>query len=103
MMRRHASLLLTFGLVLGLLAMGYGALFSMLDDIRDEYGVGEAALGAVIGIGFFAGFVSQILIAPFADRGHARLLVYGGIALNVAGLLSLPPPRRSCRCWPAAS
>ena len=82
-------MLLTFGLVLGLLAMGYGALFSMLDDIRDEYGVGESALGAVIGIGFLAGFVSQILIAPFADRGHARLLVYGGVALNVVGLLLL--------------
>ncbi len=82
-------MLLTFGLVLGLLAMGYGALFSMLDDIRDEYGVGESALGAVIGIGFLAGFVSQILIAPFADRGHARLLVYGGVAFNVVGLLLL--------------
>ena len=87
--RGHASRLLTFGLVLAILAMGYGALFSMLDDIRDEYGVGESALGAVIGIGFLAGFVSQILIAPFADRGHARLLVYGGVALNVAGLLLL--------------
>ena len=82
-------LLLTFGLVLALLAMGYGALFSMLDDIRDEYGIGESALGAVIGMGFLAGFVSQIVIAPFADRGYARLLVYGGVALNVVGLLLL--------------
>ena len=87
--RGHASLLMTFGLVLGLLAMGYGALFSMLDDIRDEYGIGESALGAVIGMGFLAGFVSQILIAPYADRGRARLLVYGGVAVNVAGLLLL--------------
>ena len=62
-----------------LLAMGYGALFSMLDDFRDEYGISESALGAVIGIGFFAGFVAQILIAPLADRGHARRLVLGGM------------------------
>ena len=52
--------------------MGYGALFSMLDDIRDEYGDRRDALGAVIGIGFFAGFLAQVLIAPLADRGHAR-------------------------------
>jgi MFS family permease len=88
-LKGHTMLLLTFGLVLALLAMGYGALFSMLDDIRDEYGIGESALGAVIGIGFLAGFVSQIVIAPLADRGHARLLVYGGVALNVVGLLLL--------------
>jgi len=85
--RARPTLLVTFGLVLALLAMGYGALFSMLDDIRDEYGIGESALGAVIGIGFFAGFLSQILIAPLADRGHARQLVLGGMVLGIAGLL----------------
>ncbi len=86
---RRGSVLVTFGLVLGLLAMGYGALFSMLDDIRDEYGVSEGALGAVIGIGFFAGFLAQVLIAPLADRGHARKLVLTGIAINIVGLVLL--------------
>jgi MFS family permease len=86
---RRGSVLVTFGLVLGLLAMGYGALFSMLDDIRDEYGVSEGALGAVIGIGFFAGFLAQVLIAPLADRGHARALVLTGIAVNIVGLVLL--------------
>jgi MFS family permease len=81
--------LVTFGLVLALLAMGYGALFSMLDDIRDTYGVSESALGAVIGMGFLAGFVAQVLIAPLADRGHARLLVLSGIVVNVVGLVML--------------
>jgi len=90
---RRGSVLVTFGLVLGLLAMGYGALFSMLDDIRDEYGISEGALGAVIGIGFFAGFLSQVLIAPLADRGHARALVLAGIAVNVSGLLLLAASR----------
>ena len=102
--RGHASVLLTFGLVLGLLAMGYGALFSMLDDIRDEYGVGESALGAVIGIGFLAGFVSQILIAPLRRPGHARLprLRRRSPSTSPACCCS-PRPRRSCRCSPAAS
>ncbi|MET0579545.1 MAG: MFS transporter [Ilumatobacteraceae bacterium] len=85
--RAPASLVLLFGLVLALLAMGYGALFSMLDDIRDEYGIAETALGAVIGVGFFAGFLAQVLLAPIADRGHARHLVLGGIVLDIVGLL----------------
>ena len=72
-----------------LLAMGYGALFSMLDDIRDEYGIAETALGGVIGIGFFAGFLAQVLLAPIADRGHARHLVLGGMVLDIVGLLMM--------------
>jgi MFS family permease len=91
--RTPGSLLVLFGLVLGLLAMGYGALFSMLDDIRDEYGIGETALGGVIAIGFFAGFLAQVLLAPIADRGHARHLVLGGIVLDIVGLLMMAAAR----------
>jgi MFS family permease len=68
---------------------GYGVLFTMLDDYRDEYGIGESLLGTIIGAGFFAGFLSQILIAPLADRGHARTLVLGGVALNTVGLVAM--------------
>jgi len=77
----------TFGPLTALLAAGYGVLFTMLDDFRDEYGIAEGALGVIIGVGFFAGFVAQVLIAPLADRGHARQLVFGGMILNVAGLV----------------
>jgi MFS family permease len=91
--RKRASVLVTFGLVLATMAMGYGALFSMLDDIRDTYGISSTQLGAVIGMGFFAGFLSQILIAPLADRGHARRLVLLGMGLNVAGLVMLAASR----------
>ncbi len=80
-------MLLTFGLLTGFLGAGYGVLFTMLDDFRAEYGIGEGALGAIIAIGFFSGFLAQILIAPYADRGHARHLVLGGMLMNVAGLL----------------
>jgi MFS family permease len=74
-------------LVGGVLAAGYGVLFTLLDEFRDEHGIGESALGAVIGIGFVAGFVAQVTIAPLADRGHARTLVIAGMLLNVVGLL----------------
>lgn len=86
---RQRPVLVTFGVLTASLAAGYGVLFTMLDDYRDEYGIGESSLGAIIGIGFFAGFVAQVLIAPVADRGHARRIVLGGMLLNVAGLVLL--------------
>jgi MFS family permease len=81
------SVLVSFGLLTACLAAGYGVLFTMLDDYRDTYGIGEGSLGLIIGIGFFAGFLAQMLIAPYADRGHARRLVLGGMFTSVAGLL----------------
>lgn len=75
------------GFVGALLASGYGVLFALLDEFRDEHGISESALGTVIGVGFFAGFLAQTLIAPIADRGHARHLVLLGIALNTVGLV----------------
>lgn len=84
---RQRSVVLTFGLLTACLAAGYGVLFTMLDDYRDTYGIGEGSLGAIIGIGFFSGFLAQIFIAPLADRGFARRLMLGGMFLNVAGLV----------------
>jgi MFS family permease len=80
-------LLVSCGAAGATMAAGYGVLFAMLDELRDDYGISESALGAVIGIGFFAGFAAQVAIAPLADQGHARRLVLTGIALNIAGLV----------------
>ena len=68
---------------------GYGVMFTMLNDFRAEYGISPTALGGVVAIGFLSSFVAQVLLAPQADRGHARLLVYIGIACNIAGLLGM--------------
>ncbi|MBV1894684.1 MAG: MFS transporter, partial [Ilumatobacteraceae bacterium] len=80
-------LFLAFGGLMASLAAGYGVLFTIVDDYRDEYGISETAIGVVIGIGFFAAFISQILIAPLADRGHARKVVLFGVGINIVGLL----------------
>ena len=79
----------TFGLLTGLFAAGYGVMFTVLDDFRDSYGISESALGLVVAMGFFASFLAQVLIAPFADRGYARRLVYIGMLFNVAGLVAM--------------
>ena len=64
-------------------------MFSVVADYRDNYGISESAIGWIIGIGFLAGFVSQMTIAPIGDRGHARTLVLAGVALNAVGLLMM--------------
>ena len=71
-------LLFAFGGLMACLAAGYGVLFTIVDDYRDEYGISETAIGVVIGIGFTAAFLSQLVIAPLADRGHARAMVLFG-------------------------
>jgi MFS family permease len=81
------TLFFAFGGLMASLAAGYGVLFTIVDDYRDDYGISETAIGAVIGIGFIAAFLSQVLIAPLADRGHARKVVLFGVGVNVAGLL----------------
>ena len=66
--------------------MGYGVLFTVVGDFRDEYGISETAIGFVIGVGFLAAFVAQVFIAPLGDRGHARRLVVVGALANMIGL-----------------
>lgn len=78
---------LTFGVMTALLASGYGVMFTVLDDFRDEYGIAEIWLGVIVGIGFLAGFASQVCIAPLADRGYARRLVVTGLSLSATGLV----------------
>lgn len=80
-------LLVAFGGLMASLAAGYGVLFTIVDDYRDEYGINETAIGVVIGIGFVAAFLAQVAIAPLADRGHARRVVLFGVGINVVGLL----------------
>ena len=71
----------------GVLAAGYGVMFTLLDDFRDEYGIQGAGIGLIIGIGFVTSFLSQLLLAPQADRGHSRALVRSGFLLSVVGMV----------------
>ncbi len=80
-------LVLSCGALTATFAAGYGAMFTVLDDFRDDYGISAGALGAVVAVGFFTSFLAQVLIAPLADRGHAKRLVVIGIVAEVIGLL----------------
>jgi MFS family permease len=60
-------------------------MFTMLDDYREEFGISEGALGLVIAIGFFTSFFAQLTIAPMADRGRSRQLIFLGLSLAIIG------------------
>lgn len=82
-------LVLVFSSLSAALAAGYGVLFTMGGDYRDEYGISETTFGLIIGIGFLLSFLAQITIGPLGDRGYARVMVFGGAFVNAAGLLMM--------------
>ncbi|MFM2077588.1 MAG: hypothetical protein RJA49_1478 [Actinomycetota bacterium] len=59
--------------------------FTLLSDLQDKYGFSDAGLGLIAGTGFLVGLVGQLLLAPFADRGHSKLLLLAGLGMAVAG------------------
>jgi MFS family permease len=73
-------------LVAATLSSGYGLMFALTAKLRDAYGLSSSMIGWIVGVGFFTSFAAQILVAPMADRGHARALLVGGIGANVAGI-----------------
>ncbi len=81
--------LLVFGVLTGTFSAGYGVMFTMLDDFRDEYGIANGMLGAIISIGFFSSFFAQVFLAPLADRGYARRLVFLGTSLMLVSLVAM--------------
>ena len=79
--------ILVFAALSATLSSGYGVLFTVVGDFRSEYDISEAMIGVIIGIGFFAGFLAQVFIAPIGDRGRARQVVAFGVLVNVVGLI----------------
>ena len=59
--------------------------FSLLSNLQDEYGFSDAGLGLIAGSGFLVGLVGQVLLAPFADRGHSKRLLMAGLGMAVLG------------------
>ena len=87
MPRDSTRLVLMLTITGGLLSIGYGVMFTVLDDFRDSYGISESGLGLVVAAGFFTSFLAQITLAPLADRGHARRLVVAGLVIDALGLV----------------
>jgi MFS family permease len=69
--------------------MSLGAVFTMLAEFRDQLGFSESSLGLMVAMGFFAAFVSQVGLARFADRGHAKAMIRLGLAALVVSLVAM--------------
>ena len=78
-------LLIALFVAIAVKSSAYGVMFTMLDDYREQFGISEGALGLVIAIGFFTSFFAQITIAPMADRGRSRQLIFIGLTLAIVG------------------
>lgn len=64
-----------------ILSLGYGSVFALLAEVRDTFGFSEFSIGLIGGSAFVAGFVAQVGLARYVDRGHGRLLLRFGIGL----------------------
>ncbi len=81
--RRVDPALLAGQLVLNL---GLAAVFSLLAELQNESGFADWGLGLITGSAFLTSLVTQLSLARFADRGHARRLLVVGL---VVGALSM--------------
>ena len=59
--------------------------FTLLSDLQDAYHFTDTGLGLIAGTGFLVGLVGQLVFAPFADRGHSKMLLILGLSLAVVG------------------
>jgi MFS family permease len=63
-------------------------IFPLIPALQGSLGVTTAEIGFLAAAGFGAALIAELLVAPLADRGHARLMAIVGV-LMVAGSLGL--------------
>lgn len=68
-------------------SMAYGAIFGLLAELQDAYGLPMYALGLIAGASSLAGLVAQLWLARYSDRGHTRLMLRLGLVTAAAGML----------------
>jgi len=76
-------------LLTALMSLGYGGIFTLLADIRDEFGFSDADVGLIAFAGFATGFTCQVVLARYADRGHTALMLRGGVAVAAVGMVGM--------------
>lgn len=82
------SRLVALCLVSATMSLGYGSIYTVLADLRDQFGFTGTQLGLIVAAGFFAGFAAQLFLGRFADRGHVARMVRGGIAISALAMLA---------------
>jgi MFS family permease len=66
--------------------IGFGAIFALLPDFQRELHFETWGLGVTVMASFLAGFVAQVGLSRYADRGYGRAMLIGGVIVSVLGL-----------------
>jgi len=61
-------------------------IFPLIPALQGSLGVSTAEIGFLAAAGFAASLVAELLVAPLADRGHARLMAIAGVLLVASSL-----------------
>lgn len=69
--------------------IGFGAIFALLPDYQRALHFASWGLGVAVAASFLAGFVAQVALSRYADRGYGRAMLIGGVLVSVGGLLWL--------------
>ena len=57
-------------------------IFPLLPALQNSLGVTTAQVGYLAAAGFAAALVAELIVAPAADRGHARLMAIIGVLMD---------------------
>lgn len=85
--RANEGTLKALFLLTAVLMVGYGAVFSLLAEIRSSFGFTATGIGLIGGAAFAAGFFAQLGLARYADRGYGALMLRAGLAISVLSTL----------------
>lgn len=73
--------------VAGVTMAGVSAVFVLLAELEDRYGLSKGGLGLIAGSAFAAALVTQLGLSRYADRGYGLLLLRVGVLMAAVGLL----------------
>ncbi|WP_448006500.1 MFS transporter [Agromyces bauzanensis] len=79
---------LTAGVVIATVLMSSGAMviFPLLPTLQLRLGISTADVGVIAAAGFAASLAAELIVAPYADRGRARLMGVVGVLLMATAL-----------------
>ena len=74
-------------IVAGVTMAGVSAVFVLLAELEDRYGLTKGGLGLIAGSAFAAALVTQLGLSRYADRGYGAALLHAGVIIAAGGLL----------------
>ena len=68
-----------------ILMVSYGAIFSLLAEIKNIFGFSATGVGFIGAAAFISGFVAQISLSRYADLGYGSTMMKAGLLGCVVG------------------